>query len=416
MELYVLRIGGNVNTVSSTSVLSANQTHIALKNFGRATLADYFGDLVIYRNLEPLDRRLPGMKAAAYKMEITNDRIPRKVDPEYAKAAVWFANQAQKLRKNGTALSELLFVGDTLYNDSHAYSNMRRNGGWQGACFIGSEKPEETPAVKLDDQDNIYCANRWSALGDWVQWALTQGMHLDQRTIVVVDIDKTALGAKGRNDQVINEARLEGIYRTMDSVLGESFDRSAFEREYAELNRARYHFLTEDNQDYLAYICLVLNAGLLDYDELLPEIQNGSLENFEQFLRWVDSRMMLRPLSGESIRQVHEAVMGSVRTGDPTPFKRFRRQEFITTVERMGNMADDAPTDQIIAHEITLTNEVCELTVWLRKRGCLLLCLSDKPDEASCPDRHLSADLPPVHKAETHRVGTSIQTVLDALS
>ena len=50
-------------------------------------------------------------------------------------------------------------------------------------------------------------------------------MHLDERTVVVVDIDKTALGAKGRNDQVINEARLEGIFRTMDSVLGDNFDR-----------------------------------------------------------------------------------------------------------------------------------------------------------------------------------------------
>src|SRR5690606_18382242 len=155
----------------------------------------------------------------------------------------------------------------------------------------------------------------------------------------------TLLGAKGRNDQVINEARLEGMFRTMASVLGDRFDRAAFEREYAELNRSRYHFLTADNQDYLAYICLVLNGGLVSFEEILDEIKAGSMDNFEQFLRWVGSRLLISPGAGESIRQIHDAVMCSVRTGDPTPFKQFRRQEFVTTVERMGNLPDDAPVD-----------------------------------------------------------------------
>lgn len=33
-----------------------------VKNFGRAKLSDFFGDWVIYRNLEPLDKRLPWPK------------------------------------------------------------------------------------------------------------------------------------------------------------------------------------------------------------------------------------------------------------------------------------------------------------------------------------------------------------------
>jgi hypothetical protein len=386
-----------------------------LRNFGRAKLSDYFGDLVIYRNLEPLDRRLPGLKSAAYKMEIGNARIPRKQDRDYAKAAVWFAKQAQKLRKNSIPVSELLFVGDTLYNDGQAYGNMRAVSDWSGSCYIGSEKADQAPAAEANVETNVYSANRWSALADWVQWMLDHGLSVDGRTAVIVDIDKTALGAKGRNHQVIDQARLEGIFRTMDAVLGENFDRTAFERQYAELNRARYHCLTEDNQDYLAYICLVLNAGLIDYDEVVQEVANGSLDNFEQFLRWVNSRMMIRPLSGESLRQVHEAVVGAVHVGDPTPFKRFRRQEFITTVERMGNMPDDAPVAELLAKEITLTNEVCELSEWLRRRGCLLLCLSDKPDEASTPDPHSELQLPAVHRAETHRVGESIAAKLESI-
>jgi hypothetical protein len=386
-----------------------------LKNFGKAKLFDYVGDLVVYRNLEPLDRRIQGRKAASYRMEIPADVVPRKQDRDYAKAAVWIAKQAaQKVRRSNGQLEELLFLGDTLYNDGQAYSNMLEVSEWTGSCFIGNEKPDDDPAAEIKE-DNIYSANRWASISDWMKWTLGQGLHVDARTVVIVDIDKTALGAKGRNDQVINEARLEGIYRTMNSVLGEDFDRVTFEKHYNELNRSRYHFLTEDNQDYLAYICMALNAGLFDYDEILREIQNGSMENFEQFLRLVNARMMFGSVGGENLRQAHEAVSTSVQNGDPTPFKRFRRQEFITTVERMGNMPDNAPVAELLTKEITLTNEVCEITDWLKARGCLVLCMSDKPDEASQPDRHTSPDLPPVHQAATHRVGTSIIDELKAL-
>jgi hypothetical protein len=81
----------------------------------------------------------------------------------------------------------------------------------------------------------------------------------------------------------------------------------------------------------------------------------------------------------------------------------------------MGNVPDNTPVAELLTQEITLTNEVCEVTDWLKARGCLLLCMSDKPDEASQPDRHYSPDLPPVHKAETHRVGTSIADELKVL-
>ncbi|MEX1020396.1 MAG: hypothetical protein WDZ49_12105 [Litorilinea sp.] len=404
-----------MTTVSTTSELAEEHTdQPLLQSFGRAKLADFFGDLVIYRNLEPLDRRLKGLKTSSHKMNVLPDRVPRKQDPEYAKAAVWFAEQAQKLRRGAPKLSEILFLGDTLYNDGQAYHNMREHSSWQGSCFIGADRPAEAPALHHLENE-IVSANRWTFMRDWVAHMLDQGLHLDKRTVAIVDIDKTALGAKGRNDHVIDAARLEGIFRTMDDVLGDDFNRADFEKQYAELNRSRYHFLTEDNQDYLAYICLVLNTRLIDYKDMLGEIESKSLDSFEQFLRWVDSRMMINPLSGESLRQVHEAVVTSVRNGDPTPFKRFRRQEFITTVERMGNLSDDVGVDELLAQEITLTQEVCELTEWLRERGCLLLCLSDKPDEASCPDRYAPPDLLPVHMTETHRVGTSLRAALDAL-
>lgn len=402
-------------SLSTTATVLEAEPTIELQSFGRARLADFFGDLVIYRNLEPLDRRLKGLKSAGYKMGLNSDSIPRKFERDYAKAALWFSEEAQSLRRESTALSELLFIGDTLLNDGQAYLNLMGLSQWHGACFIGADRAQQQPSAEINEDDMLYNANRWSALGAWTKWAMDHDMKLDQRTVVIVDIDKTALGAKGRNDHVIDKARLEGIYRTMDSVLGKNFDRSAFEQQYSELNRARYHSLTADNQDYLAYICLVANTGLINYNDLLKEFENQSLRDFPQFLRWVDSRMMAGSgRMGEAFRQVHEAVVASLRIGDPTPFKQFRREEFQSTAARMGQLAKDADVEQILDEEITLTQEVCELSEWLLDRGCLLLCLSDKPMEASCPTRR-SESTPPVHKIATDRIGTSIKAKLDQL-
>lgn len=402
-------------SLPTTATLSQTESQPTLRNFGRAALADFFGDMVIYRNLEPLEKKLAGVKSAGYRMGLTSDTIPRKFEPEYAKAALWFAEEAQRLRRVSATLREVLFIGDTLLNDGQAYRNLVKVSGWQGACFIGADRLEHVPAVEIQEKDRLYNANRWSALGEWIAWVADQGFTLDQRTFLVVDIDKTILGAKGRNDSVIDKARLEGIYHTMDAVLGDDFDRAAFEQQYTFLNRARYHNLTADNQDYLAYICLVVNTGLIRFEELLDEIDSGSLNDFEQLLRWVDSRLMSRSGITEAFRQVHEAVGASLRVGDPTPFKQFRREEFVSTVSHMGNMAEDAALDTILREEIVLTEEICELAEHLKARGCLLLCLSDKPFEASCPTRQLAANFLPVHRMVTHRIGISIADSLRTL-
>jgi hypothetical protein len=382
--------------------------------FGRASLATYFDDSVIYRNLDPLDHRLPRFKNAHWQMDLPGDSLPRKLDREYAKAAVWFLNRMQEVRRVNKPLGEVLFVGDTLLNDGGAYRNICTTAGWPGGCFIGVDKLEQSAQLK-EGEDGIVTANRWTLLAEWAAGLRSSGLHLDHRTAVIVDIDKTALGAKGRNDRVIDRARLTGIFRTMDSVLGDQFDAERFEQHYNELNRCKYHHLTADNQDYLAYICMVTNTGLLSLEEIVQGVETDSMDNMEQFTRLVNSRMMINHPASDGLREAHETVATATRMGDPTPFKKFRRQEFISTVEHMGRMPDDAPAAELLANEITLTEEVCNLVQWLKARNCLLLCLSDKPDEASCPDRHASPDLAPLHRTMTHRVGISIEAALDAI-
>jgi hypothetical protein len=406
--------GTAVPSASTASAPLAAQKSPAYASFGRARLADFCEDWVVYRNLEPLDKRLHGLKTAYMDMELRTEMIPRKQDAAYAKAATYFLNEIQRLRGVKTPLGETLFLGDTQFNDSQAFKNIRQFSRWQGSCFICTERVEQDPSLTVDNE-NVFTANRWGLLAEWVRQLREQGLQLDGRTSVIVDIDKTALGAKGRNDKTIDRARLAGIFRTMDSVLGDDFKQAIFERDYAELNRARYHPVTADNQDYLAYICMVLNTNLISLDEVKREVETDSLDNFEQFIRWVDSRMMINPAAGEALREVHEAVNASVRNGDPTPFKRFRRQEFISTMENMGQMPDTATVTELLQEEITLTEEVFDLANWLRERGCIILCLSDKPDEASMPHPRVSPDLVPLHKAETHRVGVSITAELNTI-
>ena len=184
------------------------------QNFGRSMLADLVGDWVVYRNLEPLDKRVPGLKNAGYRMGMTEEGIPRKLDKEYAKAALWICEEARSAAGFQDAAEELLVIGDTLVNDGTAYRNLATLSGWHGACFIGADRMEQEPRHSLDQDSNLYLANRWSLLSDWLQTVRAQGFQLDSGTVVILDIDKTALGAKGRNDQVIDQAEKENFNKT----------------------------------------------------------------------------------------------------------------------------------------------------------------------------------------------------------
>ncbi|MDY7077823.1 MAG: hypothetical protein SXV54_12955, partial [Chloroflexota bacterium] len=218
-----------------------------------------------------------------------------------------------------------------------------------------------------------------------------------------VDLDKTALGARGRNDQVINRARVEAVRRTVGDLLGDDFDLGGFQTAYDRFNQTEFHPFTADNQDYLAYVCLILGSGLYALEPLVDEVRAGRLTTFEQFIAGVDDRAI--ELSTD-LRRIHGSVYDLVQQGDPTPFKAFRYNEYQTTVERMGCLDDDAPVPELLEQEIVITQEVREVALAWRERGALLFGLSDKPDEASIPADDLAAQgYRAIHQVETHAVG-----------
>lgn len=382
-----------------------------MKSYGPASVHEFTGDFIVYRSLVPVDRRLPALEEIREEVGLPEGVVPRKSEAAYARVIVHLLQAARALEAPGAALRRLVYVGDTRLNDGTAFANICRAGGWPGLAFIAAEK-DEPARVEMAEQEGgtLFLANRWAGLGDFERYCRDRGFALDEATAVVVDLDKTALGARGRNDHVIDGARVEALRRTVDELLGGAFDAQRFQAAYDRLNRPEFHPFTTDNQDYLAYVCLILGSGLYDLDALVARIRGGALSGepfaFRQFMAQVDARAAQLPAD---LQEIHAGIHGRVRQGDPTPFKAFRYNEYRVTVERMGCLADDAPADELLADEIVITHEVREVARHWREQGVLLFALSDKPDEASIPSEELSAQgYRPIHRTQTHAVGGSL--------
>ncbi len=375
-----------------------------MKNYGRTSVWEFLGDFIVYRNLVPFDSRLPPLAVLGPEVGLPEGVTPRKSQPEYARVMAQLLQRARALDAPGTSIERLIYVGDTRMNDGTAFANICRAGDWPGLAFIGSERDEPTRVEIFEQGDTtLYLSNRWAAVADFDRFCREREFPLDERTAVVVDLDKTALGARGRNDHVIDGARVEAVRRTVGDLLGDSFDPRGFQTAYDCLNQPEFHPFTSDNQDYLAYVCLILGSGLYALEPLVDDVRAGRLASFEQFIAGVDERAT--ELSAD-LRHIHGSVYDLVQQGDPTPFKAFRYNEYHATIERMGWLDDGAPVAELLEKEIVITQEVREMALAWREQGALLFGLSDKPDEASIPSGGLAAlGYRPIHQMETHAVG-----------
>jgi hypothetical protein len=382
-----------------------------MKVYGRTTVSEYLGDLVVYRNLTPIDPRLAGLDTIRAQVGLRSGRLPRKSEPEYARVIVHLLRQARALEAPGTPIERLIYIGDTRLNDGTAFTNLCQAGGWPGLAFIAAETDEPirveivtaSTATENDAGPLLFLANRWAALPDFARFCAERGFAIDAGTAIVVDLDKTALGARGRNAHVIDRARVQAVRDTVADLLDEAFDAAAFRSAYDQLNQQEFHPFTADNQDYLAYICLVLGSGLFSLDDVTSDVESGRLRTFLQFIDQVDQRVEeMRP----DLADIHANIYANVRAGDPTPFKAFRYNEYRTTIACLGQMDNHASIRELLANEIVITQEVRALALAWRKRGVLLFGLSDKPDEASIPSAALAAQgYQAIHQTETHAIG-----------
>ncbi len=359
----------------------------------RGTLADFMGDEVVYRNLEPMVPGRPGLSALWCEIGLDHYFVPRKTSPAYARALLRFLQDAQRARGVASSLTHLLFIGDTLLNDGTAARNCAAHLPLRG--FIGADRLQEPRQVNVEGE--LMLANRWAALSDFLEWIERIGWPCDERTALLIDLDKTSLGARGRNDKVIDRARLAAVERTMRGALGPEVDFAAFRAFYDRLNQPAYHFFTADNQDYLAYICLMVTGGVFEAQELWDALDQGQLTDFTRFVAVCGRRTgrMSPPLY-----EAHREVVRGLAKEDPTPFKGFRRGEYLETLARMDMLEDGASPTAVLTSEIVITAEVANAAQHLREKGVLVFGLSDKPDEASVPTaEQAEAGYPPIHRA-----------------
>lgn len=370
---------------------------------GQGSLSDFLGDAVVYRSLVPIDSRLPCLEDLRRRLGLHDTEIPRKVELTYARVVVEMLRAATALR-GSPEITSVIMIGDTEHNDGGAFRNICELLSRPAGAFICDEDAEDErlSMVTGDPRGNLYVANRWGLLDRFEKEIVGTGAEIGPGSVVIIDIDKTALGARGRNHQPIDAARVAAVTRTAKSVLGE-FDEDLVMAGYHRFNAPRFHEFTTDNQDYLAYLALIIGGGWISPEMLESQISGGELSSFEELLESVTLSERDLP---SGLREMHRSVMEAVTVGDPTPFKDFRKSEFLETIVRMDPTDSPREISQILGSKVTITDEVRTKAFEWRDRGALIFGLSDKPDEASCPPAgDAETTGPALHRAPAWIVG-----------
>jgi hypothetical protein len=339
-----------------------------MRTLGNAAMSDLLGDMVAYRSLRPVNPRLPSLA------DIRPGPPPRKGEPAYAMVVAEILRTARRVSNPQSQAQRLILVGDTRRSDGGAFETLCAATGWRGRAFICDEESGAAPRTRQEGTTTY--ANAWQALHSFHATLEAEEFPLDAGTIVVLDIDKTLIGAKGRNHRMIDQARLRALRAAVAETLGAGFDQALFESIYRELDQARYHPLTEDNQDNVAYLCVMVGGGVLGFDEPARLLDEG--HTFRDTLDIAGERVLgISP----DLAPFHDEITRLVLAGDPTPFKAFRRREYAETAALMRVVEGD-PAD-VIQQAIVITGEIWEVASEWKRRGVLLFGLSDKPDEAA---------------------------------
>jgi len=377
-------------------------------HLGQASIDDLLEGFVAFRRLCPIDARLhaalPRQSPPAKDVDLA---IPRKGSAAHAGAVAGMLRAARDIDREeaSRSLSHFLYIGDSAGTDGRAFASLCRVTGWSGRALIIDEDTQP-PASRCEAVGDgmIVHANRWAAIAAWVAEARSEGFGVDGRTVAIVDIDKTLIGARGRNSAAIDAARLRAALDVTESVAGHCIDVDRFEATLRTLDQPAWHSLTADNQDAVVYVALIASLGVLTLEELAscPKI---SAHGFAPYLAEVGKRQHLLP---PGVRCLHHEVWKQVERGNPTPFVAFRRREYKATREALACASSvDTPKD-MLETGIVMTGEVWQAVREWKDRDVLVFGLSDKPDEACFPPpESFGEEDVPIHRIPMPIVGGS---------
>jgi len=371
---------------------------------GKTSIQDILGENILYRDLNPVSPRVPPFSQIRKKVDWRQPFPPRKASPEYARIILEY------LKYHDPNLPrQILFFGDTPGNDGAVVRNLQRLSGRLVFGFIGKDVPSETGTLSPDPP--LFLANRWEGIPEFFAHIETLGFRWDRKTAVLVDMDKTLIGARGRNDSVIDQARMEGVKKLIQKALDKPWQEDHFLLIYKTFNEPAYHFLTEDNQDYLAFICLVILAGVWSFEDIVEQLVQKKIASFQEFLNRTAFLLQRRPVP--VVAPYFEEVFLATVKGDPTPFKSFRRMEYLATIERIDRLQSTDPAE-ILQSEITLTREIVDTILFLKEKSFgPVWCISDKPPESTFPtDDQKQNGYLPLHQKPMKMVGKNIKSRL----
>lgn len=334
----------------------------------RATIADLTEDVVIYRDLEACDLRLPRLATIRASLGHSDGPPPRKRDQAYAEVMQALADSAQQLR-GGPTLTAFAVLGDT-DNDRMLAAHLRIIGSRPAYGFIGEDRPVADEAMTW--QGDTATATRWHLIHPWIAELEARGIDW-ARTALLIDIDKTLLGPRGRSDGAIDDARAEGALVIASQLVGETLDVSAFRRYYSELCRKEWHSYTLDNQDYVVATALWATLEAIELEPMLDAILHGTAPTISEIIAVATPRLPT------SLASLQVELQARVAEGDPTPFKAFRRAELTATLDRMHD------------GRLTLCSDLFQVGEELARRGALCMAASDKPAESALPSAEQAA-------------------------
>ena len=187
-----------------------------------------FGDLVIYRDLESGGRPPAAVRRTSGTRSAWTARCPRASTTWPTPAPLERLLSARKRVAPGwprraRALAEIVYLGDT---DADRRERIQEPADADRLARLvlhrrgkGREAGSDRARRAVPGRQPLERAGRLP------RGVLAEdGAALDARTAVIVDIDKTALGARGRNDKSIDHARITAIEATLAEAIGPAFD------------------------------------------------------------------------------------------------------------------------------------------------------------------------------------------------
>ncbi|HDL50435.1 MAG TPA: hypothetical protein ENG37_00300 [Firmicutes bacterium] len=333
--------------------------------YKRDNLNTIFENYIVFRELNPLREELPSF--SELKKQLKLDFLPRKKDPEYAKVLSFLFKKIGDFEK-------VIYFGDTYLNDGSVIKNLTELNEYKVFGVITEEGEQDYIKFK----GNMILNTKWRNLLPILEILEKRDFLLDEKTIVVIDIDKTFIGARGRNNKAIDKARTDAITSIIKDALGE-IEEDRFDYIYSRLNRRSLHSFTGDNQDIVAIMSILFYGDYYALGRFIREFYAGNWREPLEFFNTITI-----PPNDKAYKLLEE-VKENLLKKNPTAFPTFREKEFNCTLKRMDFLPDVSDVRKLLNEEILITKEVYDVGLIAKNKGALVFGLSDKPELSSIP-------------------------------